>query len=116
MPVPEIVEFRLTKNIEAPMGVFSSSGIFEFYFLLIAKTLRKSIDDILGALDSFIYDPLLDHNGMVGFDPDLSFETIRQRLSFSGFSNIEAGVKRLIANAKDNKSLKEMYFGWMPHI
>ncbi len=116
MPVPEIVEFRLTKNIEDPLGAFSSAGLFQFYFSLIAKTLRKNIDDILGALDSFIYDPLLDHNGMIGFDPDLSFETIRQRIAFSGFSNIEIGVNRLIANARDNKLLREMYFGWMPHI
>ena len=33
LPVPELVSFRMTKNIEAPLGTFRTSGLFRFYFI-----------------------------------------------------------------------------------
>lgn len=124
LAVPEIVEFRLTKNIEAGLGAFKSWGLYKFYLCMIFKVFKKNIDEILGALDSFISDPLIEYNapdtktqkGIWRFNPEQIFKSIKERVEFVKFHSIENGVDFLIENSKNPECLKEMFIGWCPHL
>ena len=124
LAVPEIVEFRLTKNIESGLGTFKCWGLFRFYFGMIAKVFKKHIEEILGTLDSFISDPLIEYNtpdsktqkGIWKFNPEQVFRTIKDRMEFSKYPSVENGVDFLIENSKDPECLKEMFIGWCPHL
>lgn len=62
LPIPETIPFRLTRNIEDPLGAFKSYGLFRFYLIKIFEFFKKNEENILGALDSFINDPLLENS------------------------------------------------------
>jgi len=114
LPVPEIVEFRLTKNIEAPMGAFKCYGLYEYYFKVACKVFQKHRDDLLGALDSFVHDPLLEN--MPHFNPSQTLEKIRKRVMFSESKSLEEGIHQIIEDSKNELCLKEMFSGWMPYM
>lgn len=59
LPTPEIVYFRLTKNIEAAFGALKAHGLFKYYFIEASKIFKSNMNLIIGALSSFIYDPLV---------------------------------------------------------
>lgn len=54
--------FRLTSNMEAPLGAFKSYALFRYYMIIILKAFAKNTNNILGSLDSFIHDPLIDQS------------------------------------------------------
>lgn len=60
LPIPEIVNFRLTKNIVNGLGCFKCYGIFRILMIDLMKFFNKNCGTILGYLDSFIYDPLIE--------------------------------------------------------
>lgn len=124
LTVPEIVDFRLTKNMEAGLGAFKSWGLYKFYFVMILTVFKKHSDEILGTLDSFISDPLIEYNapdtktqkGAWRFNPEQIFRSIKERVEFIKFHSIEAGVDFLIENNKNPECLREMFIGWCPHF
>ncbi len=63
LPVPERVSFRITKNLESAMGSFRALGLYAHYMSELAKFFAKNKENILGALDSFLKDPLVERNG-----------------------------------------------------
>jgi len=105
---PEIVDFRLTPNIEAPMGFFKCFALYQYYFQIACKVFKKNISNILVALDSFIYDPLLQKMGY--FDASQSFKEIEERVE------MKQGIDDIITNNRNPDSLKDMYYGWLPHM
>lgn len=114
LPVPEIMPFRLTKNLEQALGAFQSQGLFRYYMIELCKFFAKNQGNIMVALESFISDPLLQKT--VQFDKDMGISRIKDNVSFSKFPCIEEGVERLIQQCKDPAGLREMYIGWMPHM
>ena len=62
LPVPEVVDFRVTKNYIAPLGTFSTWGLFSYLFGEMGKILSKNKHLVLTGLDSFVYDPLLNQD------------------------------------------------------
>ena len=60
LPVPERVNFRLTKNLETALGAFKAYGLFRFYMVEMAHFFYKKIDDNMGTLDSFVHDLLVE--------------------------------------------------------
>ena len=124
LAVPEIVEFRLTKNIESALGAFKSWGLYKLYFVMIFKVFKKHTEDILGTLDTFISDPLIEYNtpdsktqkGIWRFNPEQIFRSIKDRIELVRYPSIEVGVDFLIENSKNPECLKEMFIGWCPHL
>lgn len=105
LPVPETIPFRLTRNIEAPMGAFKAYGLYRFYFLKVCEFFQKNEENILGALDSFINDPLLENvnNKKVEKDhtnPQKQFEIVRSKIKFSDYDSILEGIDDLIQCSK----------------
>ena len=113
LPVPEIIEFRLTKNIEAPFGPFKSYGLFKYYFKLVLKAINRRITDLMEALDSFIYDPLIERSTS---PPEVAMQKIRNNISFADYKGLDEAVDIIIDDCKNEKMLKEMFVGWMPHM
>ncbi len=57
--VPEIVDFRFTKNIRRALGIFEEQGYFLFIAKEALKALFKHFDSIETRLIAFISDPLI---------------------------------------------------------
>lgn len=113
--IPEIVDFRLTRNMERPLGIFRSFGLFSYYFQVIGKVLHRNTDNILGALDSFIHDPLIDKN--ISAKSLENMQLIREKLQlFSPNQNIEENVSKIISSNRSGGALKKMFIGWLPHM
>ena len=89
LPKPEIVEFRLTKNVEAPFGPFKSYGMFKFYFRLVLKVLYKQHTDLMEALDSFLYDPLIEKPMCA---QSIAMDKIKQNITFKNYKSLEEAV------------------------
>jgi serine/threonine-protein kinase ATR len=57
--VPEIVDFRLTKNLRYGLGYLLEQGLFLVLVREILQVLVENQEGIIDFLDPFIYDPLL---------------------------------------------------------
>lgn len=58
--VPEKVPFRMTRNMEAALGVTGVEGIFRSSCEKVMHTLRQGREILLTLLEAFVYDPLID--------------------------------------------------------
>lgn len=58
LPVPELVPFRLTRNIVDGMGPCGTEGIFNSTAKETMSTLRKNARDLLTILSAVVADPL----------------------------------------------------------
>lgn len=62
LPVPEIVDFRLTYNIRRALGLLEENGTFVFIAELTLLALAKHFSSLLTKLQFFVFDPQLDNN------------------------------------------------------
>lgn len=58
LPVPELVPFRLTRDIVDGMGITKTEGVFRRGCEFTLEALRKEADSIMAILDVLRYDPL----------------------------------------------------------
>lgn len=58
LPIPELVPFRLTRDIIAPFGVSSVNGIFRKSSEKTMTVLRQNKSTIVTILEVLLYDPL----------------------------------------------------------
>ncbi|OBT86494.1 hypothetical protein VE02_04917 [Pseudogymnoascus sp. 03VT05] len=58
LPVPELVPFRLTRDIVDGMGISKTEGVFRRCCEFTLEALRKEADTIMTILDVLRYDPL----------------------------------------------------------
>lgn len=56
--MPELIPFRLTRDIVDGMGVSGTEGVFRQCCHLSLKVLRKETDNIATVLNVLKYDPL----------------------------------------------------------
>jgi hypothetical protein len=59
LKVPEIVDFRFTKNIRRALGLFEGQGPFSYICCVTLKAFVKHFDSLLTRLNFFINDPLV---------------------------------------------------------
>ncbi|CAD5229780.1 unnamed protein product [Bursaphelenchus okinawaensis] len=140
LTVPEIVPFRLTRNVVDGFGPTGVEGRFRCAFERIIKFLKSEKPAILRVLKSFIYDPLIDWR--IDEDNDHSsyarrssnnnisvqdrIELVRDRLDGYLHTTIQPKigpindervlVSKLMEMAMDEESLSQMYFGWSPFV
>ena len=127
MDVPERVRFRLTPNVVDAMGITGVNGPFRRCSELALLTQVKHKEAIMGILETFIHDPLVewvkyssksDPKALVGrasrrLDGYLDlFGEPRDTLALS----VEAQVEKLIASSVSHQALSMMYIWWMPWI
>ncbi|KAG0259388.1 Serine/threonine-protein kinase smg1 [Actinomortierella ambigua] len=58
--IPEVVPFRLTRNIMSSLGVLGVEGQFRIGCEQALKVMRKNKEILVTLLEAFVYDPLVD--------------------------------------------------------
>ncbi|KAL9947205.1 hypothetical protein ACHAP6_000119 [Verticillium nonalfalfae] len=136
LPVPELVPFRLTRDIEDGMGV-TKEGVFQRCCEFTLDALREETYSIMTILDVLRYDPLYSwsispvrlaklQGGSGDGDDDVAgrgktrvnepseadraLEVVRKKLSKT--LSVTATVNDLINQATDERNLAVLYSGW----
>lgn len=121
--MPERVPFRLTRMLQNALEVSKIEGTFRTTCENVMKLLRKNKEQILGLLDVFKYDPLLQwiiSNEIHGIKTSTAILLrIEDKLNGKDFSgnetlDVPTQVDRLINQAVDNENLCQMFAGWNP--
>ncbi|KNC99195.1 uncharacterized protein SPPG_05451 [Spizellomyces punctatus DAOM BR117] len=144
LAVPELVPFRLTRDIVDGMGITGVEGAFRRCCEETMKVLRNDSEILLTILDVFRYDPLynwkvtpleqrrrqgapeeqvaIDIPGrdgtVIGDDRGQNKEAERAlfvvRKKLSSGVSVECQINELIQTAVDPGNLSRMYHGWQP--
>ena len=120
---PEKVPFRLTRILVNALEVSKIEGTFRLSCENVMRLLRKNCDQILGLLNVFEYDPLLqwiivnENQGMKSASAVL--DRIDDKLHGRDFDknqelSVENQVDKLIKDATNDENLSCMFYGWGP--
>ncbi|KAK1835112.1 hypothetical protein QBC39DRAFT_170782 [Podospora conica] len=142
LPVPELVPFRLTRDIVDGMGISKTEGVFRRCCEFTLDALREEMYSIMTILDVLRYDPLYSWSispvrmaklqnaargeGGGGEDDDAEVEGKRSvnepseadralevvRKKLSKTLSVNATVNDLINQATDERNLAVLYSGW----
>ncbi|KAF7593335.1 Serine/threonine-protein kinase tel1 [Aspergillus hancockii] len=140
LPVPEVVPFRLTRDLVDGMGVTKTEGVFRRCCEFTLETLRQESYSIMTILDVLRYDPLYswtvsplrmkkmqDASEAGGGPPvlpgatdqrstnepseaDRALTVVAKKLGKT--LSVTATVNELIQQATDEKNLAVLYCGW----
>ncbi|OLN81563.1 Serine/threonine-protein kinase tel1 [Colletotrichum chlorophyti] len=139
LPVPELVPFRLTRDIVDGMGITGTEGVFRRCCEFTLHALREETYSIMTILDVLRYDPLYswsispvrlaklqggeydgggdddekkERKGQVNepSEADRALEVVRKKLSKT--LSVTATVNDLINQATDISNLAVLYSGW----
>ncbi|RAQ73692.1 Serine/threonine-protein kinase tel1 [Aspergillus flavus] len=140
LPVPEVVPFRLTRDLVDGMGVTKTEGVFRRCCEFTLETLRRESYSIMTILDVLRYDPLYswtvsplrmkkmqDASEAGGGPPmlpgaadqrpsnepseaDRALTVVAKKLGKT--LSVTATVNELIQQATDEKNLAVLYCGW----
>ncbi|KAG7868949.1 hypothetical protein KL918_001592 [Ogataea parapolymorpha] len=136
-PVPEIVPFRLTRDLVDGLGVAGTAGVFSRSCENVFGVLRANSTHISDILDVLKYDPLYSWTVSpvrvrrvqeewggdwdeaarrdVGSEASMAIEGVLRKLQARGLSE-EAVVRELVREATDSRNLALMYAGWAPFL
>uniref|UniRef100_A0A6I8NKR0 Serine/threonine-protein kinase ATR n=1 Tax=Ornithorhynchus anatinus TaxID=9258 RepID=A0A6I8NKR0_ORNAN len=138
--VPEVVPFRLTRNMVNGMGPMGTEGLFRRACEVTMRLMRDQREPLMSVLKTFLHDPLVEWSKPVkGSSKAQVNETgevinekakthvldIEQRLQgviktrnrVKGLPlSIEGHVHYLIQEATDENLLCQMYLGWTPYL
>ncbi|KAL1966845.1 hypothetical protein VTN77DRAFT_3810 [Rasamsonia byssochlamydoides] len=140
LPVPEVVPFRLTRDLVDGMGITKTEGVFRRCCEFTLEALREESYSIMTILDVLRYDPLYSWtvsplrmkrmqedqeagdgppvlNGMGGksnanepSEADRALTVVAKKLSKT--LSVTATVNELIQQATDERNLALLYCGW----
>lgn len=139
--VSENVPFRLTHNLVSGLGITGVEGVFRRASEVTMGVLRNNKDSLMSVLETFVHDPLVDwmptgskRRGVdapteeyVAREAKKSLEPISRKLTGFQITSSPSGktdrqmstenqVDSLINEARDNRHLGRMYFGWAPYL
>nr|KMM71923.1 hypothetical protein CPAG_08223 [Coccidioides posadasii RMSCC 3488] len=137
LPVPEVVPFRLTRDLVDGMGISKTEGVFRRCCEFTLEALRQESYRIMTILDVLRYDPLYSWslsplrmkkmqeaaegaeavnesgNGASANEPseaDRALTVVAKKLSKT--MSVAATVNELIQQATDERNLAVLYCGW----
>ncbi|EFW99426.1 phosphotidylinositol kinase [Grosmannia clavigera kw1407] len=104
LPVPELVPFRLTRDIVDGMGISGPEGVFRRCCEFTLDAMRAETYSIMTVLDVLRYDPLYSWS----ISPaERALEVVRKKLSKT--LSVAATVNDLINQATDERNLAVLY-------
>nr|OQO19804.1 hypothetical protein B0A51_16256 [Rachicladosporium sp. CCFEE 5018]OQO27475.1 hypothetical protein B0A51_06559 [Rachicladosporium sp. CCFEE 5018] len=121
---PELVPFRLTRNMVDAMGPYGYEGPFRRSCELTLGLLRQNKDTLNTILETFLYDPTTDfigkkkkHTDGVPETPQEILDSVQGKLKGIYKKetvplSTEGYVDALIREAVDPWNLSQMYIGW----
>lgn len=110
---PELVPFRLTRNIIDALGIFREKTEFAITCNIVLKAMCRNKNNIISNLYNFIHDPLIEVSGAFSLDPKAAIEKIEKKLEESS-KDTNAMIQKLIYEATSDEFLKKMFYGWLP--
>ena len=113
LPVPEIVDFRLTLNVLASMGLASCFGLFRQYFFMTAKVFAKNKESIINSFRIFDIDPIHEKLRTRRFE---RIDMIQNALQIFENYQTEKDLNFLFNKNQNIEKLSDMFVGWCPHI
>ena len=125
LPVPEIVPFRMTKNIAAPLGASGLDGVFRETALTIIRVIRRNATVLTTIFNTFKSTELRDdysHDSkgamlackrLVGKDAPMDMKSLA---TAKHTYSVEQQFKNAISVATSPLNLRKMYTGWMPWL
>eukprot|EP01126_Amoeba_proteus_P030658 TRINITY_DN30256_c0_g1_i1.p1 TRINITY_DN30256_c0_g1~~TRINITY_DN30256_c0_g1_i1.p1 ORF type:complete len:362 (+),score=73.07 TRINITY_DN30256_c0_g1_i1:57-1088(+) len=144
LPIPEIVPFRLTRDLVDAMGMTGVEGVFKRCCEETMEVLRAQMSQLVTVVEVFIHDPLYrwtlspvqalrlqreddenmmiverDNNEMTVLDAERTLLRVKQKLqgNESGQNlTVKSQVGQLINSATDPSLLCQMFQGWAPWI
>ncbi|XP_046801392.1 serine/threonine-protein kinase ATM isoform X1 [Lucilia cuprina] len=137
LATPEVIPFRLTREIVAPMGISGINGVFKKSCDTTMTILRKHQDVINTILEVLLYDPLYQwkvvpqineynqnsHKLKEGanFMAQRALLAVQNKLEgnqrgFFGSTIVAVQVERLINEAMNDRNLAMMFDGWDPYF
>ncbi|KAK6533509.1 Serine/threonine-protein kinase tel1 [Orbilia ellipsospora] len=145
LPVPEVVPFRLTRDIVDGMGVTKTEGVFQRCCEFTLSVLRDEAHNIMTILDVLRYDPLYSWTispvrakkmqeelsvagngdaagGKKGGGGETTNASEADRAltvvmkKLSKTLSVQATVNELITEASDVKNLAVLYGGWAAYV
>lgn len=100
LPVPEVVQFRLTPNISQGLDIFEGKALFYYYCYIILNAFSKEKGSIFEILES-VYKV----NGKTNDVKNL----------IKKLDNVSCNdILKLLESCSDKEKLKKMYVGWAP--
>ncbi|KAF3908596.1 hypothetical protein ABW21_db0209793 [Orbilia brochopaga] len=142
LPVPEVVPFRLTRDIVDGMGITKTEGVFQRCCEFTLSVLRDEAHNIMTILDVLRYDPLYSwtispvrakkmqeelsvQNEAGGgakkggettnaSEADRALTVVMKKLSKT--LSVQATVNELITEASDVRNLAVLYGGWAAYV
>lgn len=113
LPIPEIVPFRLTKNLTDALGITGTEGTFKKSSEVTLKLMRTNEIALVNIIETIMYDRNMDHsiqkalkvlrNKIRGIDP-------RDGLALS----VPGQVETVVQESTSEENLSQMYIGWLP--
>ncbi|XP_046739148.1 serine-protein kinase ATM isoform X2 [Diprion similis] len=143
LPTPETVPFRLTRDIEAAMGVSGVEGVLRRSCEETIIVLRNHKEIIITLLQVLLYDPLFswaitpakayslqkgeqegssegqEAAGEINKLAERALLRLEQKLQGTeegSASSVAGQVERLIQEAHDPTNLSRLYYGWQPYL
>lgn len=120
LKVPEVVPFRLTPNMVGALGIAGTEGAFRVSCETALRVLRQNVDALMGTVESFVHDPLVELHRSSSSSSNNALETnaaVRNKLrgivDGSGIAlSVKGQVQKLITDATSNERLGAMYVWW----
>ncbi|KAH0795172.1 PIKK family atypical protein kinase [Histomonas meleagridis] len=119
---PEKVPFRLTRMLQNALEVSKIDGTFRYCCQNVMSLLRENGEQILGLLEVFIYDPLLqwitegenESKSAINIIKRIDDKLKGKELGGDKVTPFVDQVDYLIKEATDPKNLCMMFIGWYP--
>lgn len=129
LKVPEIVPFRLTRNVVCAMGIAGYEGLYRRVAEMVLGGMRRNSEAVLGVLESFVHDPLADWSrgerggggeggsGKATREAQATIAAVKAKLmgmeARCGLAlSICGQVERLMQEARCVDKLSQMYLWW----
>ncbi|SCU89909.1 LAME_0E06128g1_1 [Lachancea meyersii CBS 8951] len=113
LPIPEIVPFRLTHNLEDALGIAGTEGTFNKSSQVTLKLMRENEVALVNIIETILYDRNMDHS------LHKALKVVRNKIrgidSRDGLVLSVAGqVETITQESTSEENLSRMYIGWLP--
>ncbi|CAR24248.1 protein kinase MEC1 [Lachancea thermotolerans CBS 6340] len=113
LPIPEIVPFRLTHNLEDALGITGTEGTFKKTSQVTLELMRGNEVALVNIIETIMYDRNMDHS------LQKALKVLRNKIrgidARDGLVLSVAGqVETVIQESTSEENLSKMYVGWLP--
>ncbi|SCU97233.1 LAFA_0G10462g1_1 [Lachancea sp. 'fantastica'] len=113
LPIPEIVPFRLTHNLEDALGIAGTEGTFKKSSQVTLQLMRENEVALVNVIETILYDRNMDHS------LHKALKVVRNKIrgvdSRDGLILSVAGqVETVTQESTSEENLSRMYIGWLP--